>query len=93
VKFRRPTRQRKTNHLQIVIFGLQRAAGPYRWARRGQSITASAAVNDVAGNTSPGDVARPNHHLVQRISGHWREECKPAMQNATLCDITSQGRS
>jgi len=25
--------KRKTNHLQIVIFGLQRAAGPYRWAK------------------------------------------------------------
>jgi hypothetical protein len=24
--------KRKTNHLRIVIFGLQRAAGPYRWA-------------------------------------------------------------
>ena len=27
--------KRKTNHLQIVIFGLQRAAGPYRWAKNG----------------------------------------------------------
>ena len=27
--------KRKTNHLQIVIFGLQRAAGPYRWAISG----------------------------------------------------------
>jgi hypothetical protein len=26
--------KRKTNHLQIVIFGLQRAAGPYRWAKK-----------------------------------------------------------
>ena len=24
--------KRKTNLLQIIIFGLQRAAGPYRWA-------------------------------------------------------------
>ena len=28
---------RKTNHLRIVIFGLQRAAGPYRWARCGST--------------------------------------------------------
>ena len=28
---------RKTNLLQIVIFGLQRAAGPYRWANTDQS--------------------------------------------------------
>ena len=28
---------RKTNHLQIVIFGLRRAAGPYRWAKRRHS--------------------------------------------------------
>ena len=25
--------KRKTNVLQIIIFGLQRAAGPYRWVR------------------------------------------------------------
>ena len=28
--------KRKTDHLRIVIFGLQRAAGPYRWASCGQ---------------------------------------------------------
>ena len=27
--------KRKTNLLQIIIFGLQRAAGPYRWAISG----------------------------------------------------------
>jgi hypothetical protein len=26
--------KRKTDHLRIVIFGLQRAAGPYRWANK-----------------------------------------------------------
>jgi hypothetical protein len=26
--------KRKTDHLRIVIFGLQRAAGPYKWARK-----------------------------------------------------------
>ena len=26
--------KRKTKLLQIIIFGLQRAAGPYRWANR-----------------------------------------------------------
>ncbi len=25
--------KRKTNLLQIIIFGLQRAAGPYRWVK------------------------------------------------------------
>jgi hypothetical protein len=28
--------KRKTNFLQIVIFALQRAAGPYRWAMYGR---------------------------------------------------------
>ena len=32
VPFKGRIQMRKTNHLQIVIFGLQRAAGPYRWA-------------------------------------------------------------
>jgi hypothetical protein len=27
--------KRKTDHLRIVIFGLQRAAGPYKWATFG----------------------------------------------------------
>ena len=31
---------RKTNHLQIVTFGLQRAAGPYRRARLGHQLSA-----------------------------------------------------
>jgi hypothetical protein len=29
--------KRKTNLPQITIFGLQRAAGPYRWAKSGHS--------------------------------------------------------
>ena len=29
--------KRKTNLLQIIIFGLQRAAGPYRWAMTGHA--------------------------------------------------------
>jgi len=28
--------KRKTNFLQIIIFALQRAAGPYRWAMCGR---------------------------------------------------------
>jgi hypothetical protein len=32
VPFKGRIRMRKTNHLQIVTFGLQRAAGPYIWA-------------------------------------------------------------
>jgi hypothetical protein len=35
VPFKGRIRMRKTNHLQIVTFGLQRAAGPYRRARSG----------------------------------------------------------
>jgi hypothetical protein len=31
--------KRKTNLLQIIIFGLQRAAGPYRWATSGPSAS------------------------------------------------------
>ena len=32
VPFKGRIQMRKTNHLQIIIFGLQRAAGPYRCA-------------------------------------------------------------
>jgi len=33
VPFKGRIQMRKTNHLQIIIFGLQRAAGPYRCAK------------------------------------------------------------
>ena len=32
--------KRKTNHLQIITFGLQRTAGPYRSANRVRSLAA-----------------------------------------------------
>ena len=34
VPFKGRIQKRKTYHLQIITFGLQRAAGPYRWAKR-----------------------------------------------------------
>ena len=34
VPFKGRIQKRKTCHLQIITFGLQRAAGQYRWARR-----------------------------------------------------------
>jgi hypothetical protein len=33
VPFKGRIQKRKTNHLQIITFGLQRAAGPYSWVR------------------------------------------------------------
>jgi hypothetical protein len=30
--FKGRIQKRKTNYLQIITFGLQRTAGPYRWA-------------------------------------------------------------
>jgi hypothetical protein len=35
VPFKGRIQKRKTHHLQIITFGLQRAAGPYRWATFG----------------------------------------------------------
>jgi hypothetical protein len=35
VPFKGRIQMRKTNHLQIITFGLQRAAGPYSRARTG----------------------------------------------------------
>src|SRR5215813_2043534 len=57
VPFKGRIQKRKTYDLQIITFGLQRAAGPYRWARSGHSITSSAVVNNVGGNSNPSDVA------------------------------------
>ena len=47
VPFKGRIQKRKTNHLQIITFGLQRAAGPYRSARKRlmqRSATKSAAM-------------------------------------------------
>jgi hypothetical protein len=38
--------KRKTNLLQIIIFGLQRAAGPYRWANTGRLVATSAYIDN-----------------------------------------------
>jgi len=37
--------KRKTNLLQIIIFGLQRAAGPYRWAKRRPNLACAPKVS------------------------------------------------
>ena len=37
VPFKGRIQKRKTHDLQIITFGLQRAAGPYRWAKRRHS--------------------------------------------------------
>ena len=34
VPFKGRIQKRKTYHLQIITFGLQRAAGPYSWVNR-----------------------------------------------------------
>ena len=41
VPFKGRIQKRKTCHLQIITFGLQRAAGPYRWATSGNPWCAS----------------------------------------------------
>ena len=49
--------KRKTNFSKSSLFGLQRAAGPYRWANERHdslhSITSSAATSSVAGTVRP----------------------------------------
>jgi hypothetical protein len=39
VPFKGRIQKRKTHDLQIIIFGLQRAAGPYRRARRRHKVS------------------------------------------------------
>jgi hypothetical protein len=40
VPFKGRIQKRKTHYLQIITFGLQRAAGPYRWAKSARSTLA-----------------------------------------------------
>jgi len=44
VPFKGRIQKRKTHDLQIITFGLQRAAGPYRWANKRHDPTAVATV-------------------------------------------------
>jgi hypothetical protein len=54
VPFKGRIQKRKTNDLQIIIFGLQRAAGPYRWARLGCLCLESATfLTAVGGRETP----------------------------------------
>ena len=52
VPFKGRIQKRKTNHLHIVIFGLQRAAGPYRWARSGSHSAAARISSHASGVTA-----------------------------------------
>jgi hypothetical protein len=62
VPFKGRIQKRKNNHLQIITFGLQRAAGPYSRATSGlmhcsktacYSITSSARASSVGGTSRP----------------------------------------
>jgi hypothetical protein len=44
VPFKGRIQKRKTHNGQIVTFGLQRAAGPYRWARSGHLFLVKAPI-------------------------------------------------
>jgi hypothetical protein len=66
VPFKGRIQKRKTNHLQIITFRLQRAAGPYRSANSGReqmqqhrdySITSSASASTLSGNVRPSALA------------------------------------
>ena len=79
VPFKGRIQKRKTYHLQIITFRLQRAAGPYSCARTGlihcsnerpYSITSSASASNVGGTSRPSALAVlrliTNSNLVAR---------------------------
>ena len=54
--------KRKTNLLQIIIFGLQRAAGPYRWAISGlMHCNKSGRLSHLQISACPGDRRLDTH--------------------------------
>ena len=67
VPFKGRIQKRKTYHLQIITFGLQRAAGPYsrvihvgpalQWPRRTSAVTPIAVLNSCLGG-----LTAPNGH-------------------------------
>ena len=56
--------KRKTNLLQIIIFGLQRAAGPYRWANRQHDRPSCADRQGRTRNIREDIAAKGRHHAL-----------------------------
>jgi hypothetical protein len=52
--------KRKTNQLHIIIFCLQRAAGPYRWAR-------SDSLNPSTSKQHPGTAVSPRDSMAAAL--------------------------
>ena len=87
VPFKGRIQKRKTHNLQIITFGLQRAAGPYRRARLGQSalqqkeaysITSSALARSAAGTL------RRSAFAVTSLSTSFATSAKHAAQSSTI---------
>ena len=62
--------KRKTNFLQIIIFALQRAAGPYKWATNGLCTAAkkSYSITSSARASKVGAISRPIALAVFRLT-------------------------
>jgi hypothetical protein len=75
VPFKGRIQKRKTYHLQIITFRLQRAAGPYRSARLGHpaahSITSSAVLRRTGATMMPSAFAVLRLIAIQNLSGRW----------------------
>src|SRR6476646_5744484 len=70
VPFKGRIQKRKTYHLQIVTFGLQRAAGPYRCATNGREQTQQGSPyssTSSAATSKPGGTVRPSAFAVLRL--------------------------
>ena len=50
--FKGRIQKRKTNHLQIITFGLQRTAGPYKGAKKRRNASGSARIEWRVGGLS-----------------------------------------
>jgi hypothetical protein len=70
VPFKGRIQKRKTNHLQIITFSLQRAAGPYRSARNGREQlqqTMSYSITSSARASRDGGILRPRALAALRL--------------------------
>jgi hypothetical protein len=73
VPFKGRIQKRKTYHLQIITFRLQRAAGPYRSARSGHThcnkrdVLVSYSIISSAMASSLGGTVRPSARAVLRL--------------------------
>jgi hypothetical protein len=81
VPFKGRIQKRKTYHLQIITFGLQRAAGPYSWVNRALPLKPPTFAICATGRSNHDD-----RRASRAISGDWPLSIRRAGDLSLSCE-------